>query len=44
MEPDEPVHDCLNLQIKGYDYTLVESCQSRLHRYAEVMGLEVEEW
>lgn len=44
MEPDEPVYDCLNLQLKGYDYALLEACQSQLHRYAEVMGLQVDEW
>ncbi|CAB3223508.1 unnamed protein product [Arctia plantaginis] len=43
MEPDEPVYDCLNLQLKGYDFTLLEACQSQIHRYAEVMGLQVEE-
>lgn len=44
MEPDEPVYDCLNLQVKGYDFTLLEAYQSQLHKYAEVMGLQVEEW
>lgn len=44
MEPDEPVYDCLNLQIKGYDYTLLEMCQREIHRYAEVMGIQVDEW
>lgn len=44
MEPDEPVYDCLNLQLKGYDYALLEKAQSQIHRYAEVMGLQVDEW
>ncbi|XP_038214996.1 uncharacterized protein LOC119834645 [Zerene cesonia] len=43
MEPDEPVYDCLNIQIKGYDYTLLENCQKEIHRYAEVMGIQVDE-
>ncbi|KAL4702279.1 hypothetical protein ACJJTC_018593 [Scirpophaga incertulas] len=43
MEPDEPVYDCLNLQLKGYDFTLLEACQSQIHRYAEVMGIQVDE-
>ncbi|CAH2108282.1 unnamed protein product [Euphydryas editha] len=43
MQPDEPVYDCLNLQIKGYDFVLLESCQKELHRYAEIMGIQVEE-
>ncbi|XP_072939026.1 large ribosomal subunit protein mL48 [Epargyreus clarus] len=43
MEPDEPVYDCLNLQLKGYDYTLLEACQSEIHRFAENMGIQVDE-
>ncbi|KAJ2942566.1 hypothetical protein O0L34_g2034 [Tuta absoluta] len=43
MEPDEPVYDCLNLQLKGYDYALLEAAQGQIHRYAEIMGIEVEE-
>ncbi|XP_059046406.1 uncharacterized protein LOC131841992 [Achroia grisella] len=43
MEPDEPVFDCLNLQLKGYDFTLLEAAQSQIHRYAEVMGIQVDE-
>ncbi|XP_041988248.1 39S ribosomal protein L48, mitochondrial [Aricia agestis] len=43
LEPDEPVYDCLNFQIKGYDYTLLESCQKEIHRYAEIMGITVDE-
>lgn len=44
MQPDEPIYDCLNLQIKGYDFVLLESCQKEVHRYAEIMGIQVEEW
>ncbi|VVD04607.1 uncharacterized protein LOC126971705 [Leptidea sinapis] len=43
MEPDEPVYDCLNFQLKGYDFTLLENCQSEIHRYAEAMGIQVDE-
>ncbi|XP_034826705.1 large ribosomal subunit protein mL48 [Maniola hyperantus] len=43
MQPDEPVYDYLNLQLKGYDFTLLESCQKEIHRYAEIMGIQVEE-
>ncbi|CAK1601032.1 unnamed protein product [Parnassius mnemosyne] len=43
MEPDEPVYDCLNLQIKGYDFAVLEACQAELHRFAEVMGIQVDE-
>ncbi|CAH2076384.1 unnamed protein product, partial [Iphiclides podalirius] len=43
MEPDEPVYDCLNLQLKGYDFALLESCQAEIHRFAEVMGIQVDE-
>ncbi|XP_013191132.2 large ribosomal subunit protein mL48 [Amyelois transitella] len=43
MEPDEPVYDCLNLQLNGYDFALLESAQSQIHKFAEVMGIQVEE-
>ncbi|CAG9785703.1 unnamed protein product [Diatraea saccharalis] len=43
MEPDEPVYDCLNLQLKGYDFPVLEAYQSQIHRYAEIMGIQVEE-
>ncbi|CAG4975548.1 unnamed protein product [Parnassius apollo] len=43
MEPDEPVYDCLNLQLKGYDFAVLEACQAELHRFAEVMGIQVDE-
>lgn len=43
MEPDEPVYDCLNLQLKGYDFALLEATQSQIHKYAEVMGIQVDE-
>ncbi|XP_049867984.1 uncharacterized protein LOC126368146 [Pectinophora gossypiella] len=43
LEPDEPVYDCLNLQLKGYDFALLESCQSQIHKYAEIMGIQVDE-
>ncbi|XP_050347178.1 uncharacterized protein LOC126771364 [Nymphalis io] len=43
MQPDEPIYDCLNLQLKGYDFVLLESCQKEIHRYAEIMGIQVEE-
>ncbi|CAH2233896.1 uncharacterized protein LOC120627203 [Pararge aegeria] len=43
MQPDEPIYDCLNFQLKGYDFTVLESCQKEIHRYAEIMGIQVEE-
>ncbi|OWR41585.1 large ribosomal subunit protein mL48 [Danaus plexippus] len=43
MQPDEPVYNLINLQLKSYDFTLLESCQKEIHRYAEVMGIEVED-
>ncbi|KAG6463953.1 uncharacterized protein LOC115452716 [Manduca sexta] len=43
MEPDEPVYDCLNLQLKGYDFAVLEACQKQIHRYAEAMGIQVDD-
>ncbi|XP_063538254.1 uncharacterized protein LOC134747588 [Cydia strobilella] len=43
MEPDEPVYDCLNLQLKGYDFAVLEACQKQIHRYAEIMGIQVDD-
>lgn len=44
MEPDEPVYDCLNLQLKGYDFAVLEACQAEIHRIADIMGVQVDEW
>ncbi|KAG8223606.1 hypothetical protein J437_LFUL004130 [Ladona fulva] len=38
-----PTYDALNVQIKGYDYPMVESFQSFVHKLAESMGIEVED-
>ncbi|XP_014356798.2 uncharacterized protein LOC106709492 [Papilio machaon] len=43
MEPDEPVYDCLNLQLKSYDFAVLEACQAEIHRVADIMGVQVDE-
>lgn len=44
MKPKTPVYDTINVQIKGYDFALVESYQSLVHHIAKCMELDVEEW
>ena len=34
----------LNVQLCGYDFTLLESYQSFVHSLCENMGVDVEEW
>ncbi|XP_022198250.2 39S ribosomal protein L48, mitochondrial [Nilaparvata lugens] len=43
MKSKIPLHDVLNIQIKGYDFALVESYQSLIHSIANTMGLDVED-
>ena len=34
----------LNVQLCGYDFTLLESYQSFVHNLCENMGVDVEDW
>lgn len=43
LKPEFPQYESLNFQIKGYDYTILESYQKFLHRVAEYMELDVSE-
>ena len=43
-EPQIPLYDALNLQIKSYDFTVLESFSSYIHKTAENMEIEVEDW
>jgi hypothetical protein len=36
-----PLYDTLNIQVKGYDFPVLESYQGFVHHVAEVMGIEV---
>ncbi|KAH8377039.1 hypothetical protein KR093_002936, partial [Drosophila rubida] len=41
LKPKFPQYECLNVQIKGYDYPLLESYQRFLHNVAEYLDLDV---
>ncbi|XP_075233545.1 mitochondrial ribosomal protein L48 [Lycorma delicatula] len=41
MRPKVPVYEVINVQIKGYDFALVESYQSLVHNIAKTMELDV---
>lgn len=41
MKPKHPVYPCVNIQIKGYDFPILESYQRFLHRTAESLDLDV---
>lgn len=36
-----PLYNTLNIQLKGYDFPVLESYQGFVHHIAEVMGIEV---
>lgn len=41
MKPKHPVYACVNIQIKGYDFPVLESYQRFLHRTAQSLDLDV---
>lgn len=43
LKPQYPQHESLNFQIKGYDFTTLESYQKFLHNVAEYLDLDVSE-
>lgn len=44
LRPEIPEYDAVNIQIKGYDYAVLENYQRLIHRIAKTMGIEVEDW
>lgn len=44
MQPKYPVYKCINLQIKGFDFAILESYQRFLHRTADSLDLDVSDW
>jgi hypothetical protein len=36
-----PLHNILNIQLKGYDFPVLEGYQGFVHHIAEVMGIEI---
>ncbi|KAG8256148.1 39S ribosomal protein L48, mitochondrial [Homalodisca vitripennis] len=43
LKPEIPEYGPVNIQMKGYDFALLESYQSFVHRIAKTMEIEVEE-
>jgi hypothetical protein len=42
--PQIPLYEPLNVQIKSYDYTVLETFSSYIHKTAEHLEIEVEDW
>lgn len=43
LKPKIPEFEAVNIQIKGYDYAILESYQSLVHRIAKALEIEVED-
>jgi large subunit ribosomal protein L48 len=41
LKPDIPEYEEINVQIKGYDFAVLESFQKFVHTTAENMNIEV---
>lgn len=41
LKPKYPIYETINIQVKGYDYAVLENYQKFLHRIAESMDLEI---
>lgn len=41
LGPQQPVYDLLNIQLKSYDFTVLEHYQKYVHKTANNMGLDV---
>lgn len=44
LKPQYPQYPNLNVQIKGYDYPILESYQRYLHNVAEYLDIDVADW
>lgn len=42
--PQIPLYEPLNVQIKSYDFTVLEKFSGYIHKTAENMGIEVDDW
>lgn len=43
MKSKVPLHDTIDIQMRGFDYTILESYQKLLHRIANNMDINVED-
>lgn len=41
LKPDIPEYEAINVQMKGYDFAILESFQKLIHTVAENMDIEV---
>lgn len=44
LKPKYPLYPQLNVQIRGYDFPILECYQSWIHKVAEAMDFDVDEW
>lgn len=44
LVPDYPIYDSLTIQLKSYDYPVLENFHSFVNKLAIIMDLEVEDW
>lgn len=44
LVPKYPVYPCVNFQVKGYDFAILESYQRFLHRTADSLDLDILDW
>lgn len=42
MKPKIPLYPTINIQVKGYDYPVLEQFQKLVHQLAENMDIDVE--
>jgi large subunit ribosomal protein L48 len=43
MKPKIPIYDTLNVQMKGYDFVLLENYQKMVYKIAKMMDINVED-
>lgn len=43
LKPKQPIYELVNVQIKGYDFPVLEKYQKFLNHMAESLSLEVED-
>lgn len=41
MKPKYPQYETINIQVKGYDYSILENYQKFVHNMAESMDLDI---
>lgn len=44
LKPPIPIYEELTVQIKGYDFAVLENFQSCIHKIAMILDINVDEW